>query len=205
MKHNLLILSLILFLSSCSHATVEENDIMAYNKYHKEKQKMAQEYYNLMQSPKKNKNIIRKYDQKIHEINKNLKRLSMKEHVRDYLRIQFLRKQIDARSDGESYSPLLNTENLDPDKFDYYMDNLNDDADYDFSNKEFAETTDENNSFEDDDIDNESLSDSKEYIKPDEGFYSKDVFEEVDSDLEEGDEENIDAEYEFEDFDSQNE
>lgn len=201
MKQNILILCLILILSSCNQVSVEENDISAYNKYHKEKQKMAQEYYNLMQSPAKNKNKIKKYDQKIHEINKNLKRLSMKEHVRDYLRIQFLKKQINARSAGESSIPI-DSENLNPDDFDYYMDNLNVDADYDFSNKEFADTTSEDESFEND---NETVSDNNEYIQPEEGVYMKDVSEEVDGEMESADEENIDAEYEFEEFDEQNE
>lgn len=205
MKQTILILCILLFVSSCSQTTVEENDIDKYNKFHQQKQMMSQKYFDLMQSPEKNKRELQKYDQKMHEINKNLKQLSMKEHVRDYLRIQFLKKQDDANEDGESTTPLKDSES----EFNYYVDNLNVEGDYDFSNKDFVETTNENDSFEDDNEDDSSLN-ADEYIEPDEGFSPKDIDnsdsgEEDSTQMESPEGDNIDEEYDFEDFDEKNE
>lgn len=205
MKQTILIICILLFVSSCSQTTVEENDIDKYNKFHQQKQMMSKKYFDLMQSPEKNKRELQKYDQKIHEINKNLKQLSMKEHVRDYLRIQFLEKQVDANENGESSTSLKDSES----EFDYYVDNVNVDADYDFSNKDFVETTNENDSFGDDNEDDTSLN-TDEYIEPDEGFSPKDIDnsgsgEEDSTQMESSEVDNIDEEYEFEDFDEKNE
>lgn len=199
MKQNILIMCIFLIVSSCSQVHVEENDIAQYDKYNKEKQLLAQKYYDLMQSPDENKSKLQKLDLRIHEINTNLKQLSMKEHVRDYLRIKYLKQDV-AGSDNANPSSV-NKSN--PDEFDYYVDNDSIDADYDFSNKDFVETTNDNSN-NDKDIEEESLSNSREYIEPDEGFNAKDVTntrpEDVNNDnMESAEGDNIDEEYEFED------
>ena len=203
MKQNILIMCIFLIVSSCSQAHVEENDIAKYDKYSKEKQDLAQKYYDLMQSPEENKSKLQKLDQRIHEINMNLKQLSMKEHVRDYLRIKYFKHDV-AGSDSANTSRKDGSVNKsNPDEFDYYVDNDSIDTDYDFSNKDFAETTNDNTN-NDKDIEDESSSNSREYIEPDEGFNAKDVTntkpEDVNNDnMESAEGENIDEEYEFED------
>lgn len=203
MKQNILIVCILLMISSCGRSHEDVNDIAQYDKYNKEKQMMAQKYYELMQSPEKNKTKLQKLDQKIHDINKNLKHLSMKEHVRDYLRTKYLKENFDENGKDKLSRRTGNSETLNSDKFDYYVDNDSIDAEYDFSNKEFVETT-KDNSTNDMDIDDEPVSNSNEYIEPDEGFYAKDVSntrpDDVNNDnMESTEGDNIDAEYEFED------
>ncbi|MEW5819818.1 MAG: hypothetical protein AB1782_06475 [Cyanobacteriota bacterium] len=175
-----IIISLLLFtlVTACDTKSADEKDVETFQNLQVQKREYVKEYTSLIANPDKNKSNLRKLDAKMHDINKKIKKLSNKEHIKNY--ILGLRQEHKLTRDS-GISKGFRNRNRDNDKFDYQVDNVTVlDEEYNFIDKSYR-TTDLSDY--EDELYNAKLIDDNDLVSEEEGFSDKEFEESI---IEEG-------------------